>query len=143
MSQSGPAEPAVTSDRSRDQLLSDVASLRGYVLPMHEVLADWDPTFLSAYEGLAAASLGARDLDRRTKEIVYVGVLTAVGTSPEHLRAHLLAAIAHGATERELLQVLELVLMPAGVPRFVAAIDVFSGVFGHAPAHAVRDAHAD
>jgi predicted amidohydrolase/alkylhydroperoxidase/carboxymuconolactone decarboxylase family protein YurZ len=113
-----------------DALLADMERRRGYVLPLHHTLARRDPAFLAAYDAfLHAAFLEARSLDRRIKELIYVGVLTAVDTERGHLVAHMRAAVEHGATEREVLEVLEQVLTTSGVPRFIAGTAAFEEAF--------------
>lgn len=111
-------------------LLAQMQEKRGYVLDIHRTLAARDPAFLVAYERFLEASfLEERSLDRRTKELVYVGVLMALGTPDAHLAAHMRAAVEHGATEAEVLEVLEQVLPPAGVPRFIEAMRTFEETF--------------
>jgi 4-carboxymuconolactone decarboxylase len=108
------------------RLLEELTAKRGYVLDMHRVLAEADPSFLQAYEDfLGQAYLGQRTLDRRTKELIYVAVLTALSAPRAHLIAHIEAALAAGATPSELLEVLEQILPPAGVPRFIEGIDAW------------------
>ena len=53
----------------------------------------------------------------------------ALGTPRSHLVAHMRAAIAAGATEEEILETLELVLPPVGVPRFIEAIAAYEQAF--------------
>jgi predicted amidohydrolase len=125
-------EPAVMDDAA--SLLAEMRRKRGYVLEIHEMLAAWDPTFLRQYDDfLDATFLDNTVLDRRTRELVYVGTLTALGSPREHLVAHLRAALRYGATERELLAVLEQVMPPAGVPRFIEAMKAFRDVCGDSP----------
>lgn len=113
-----------------DALLSEIERRRGYVLDLHRTLARLDPEFLASYDDfLEATFLAERTLDRRVKELVYVGALTAHGTEESHLVAHMRAAVANGATEREVLEVLEQVLAPAGVPRFIAGMRAFERAF--------------
>ena len=112
------------------ELLAELERKRGYVLDLHRTLATRDPAFLSHYEGfLGAAFLQERSLDRRVKELVYIGVLTALSTPRDHLVAHMHAAVAHGATEQEILETVELVLPPTGVPRFIEAMAAFEAAF--------------
>lgn len=109
-----------------DRLLAEIEAKRGYVLEMHRVLAAADPEFLRRYdEFLEAAYLRERSLDRRTKELVYVAVLAALGSPQSHQLAHMRAALAAGATTGELLEVLEQALPPMGVPRFMEAIEAW------------------
>jgi 4-carboxymuconolactone decarboxylase len=117
----------VSTSPDGQELLAEIEAKRGYVLEMHKVLAAADPDFLRSYEAfMEAAYLGERSLDRRTKELVYVAVLAALGSSQAHQLAHMRAALAAGATAGELLEVLEQVLPPAGVPRFMEAVEAWS-----------------
>lgn len=119
--------PAASADAT--EVLAGIERKRGYVLDMHRTLAAADPTFLAAYETLLdAAYLRERTLDRRVKELVYVAVLTALGSSRSHIAAHLRAALAAGATADELLEVLEQILPPCGLPRFMEGLEAWRDV---------------
>jgi predicted amidohydrolase/alkylhydroperoxidase/carboxymuconolactone decarboxylase family protein YurZ len=126
------AAPAAASNGAAPHaadLLLEVERKRGYVLDMHRVLAEADPEFLRAYEDLmTAAYTRDRAVDRRTRELVYTAVLTALGSSRGHVAAHMRAALEAGATATELLQVLEQTLPAAGVPRFMAGLDAWKDV---------------
>lgn len=99
------------TDDSEGGVLAAIEAKRGYVLDLHRLLAAWDPEFLAAYETmLDASSWTERNLDRMTKELIYVGVLTALRTPPHHLATHMRAALQHGATPRQLLEVIQLIL---------------------------------
>src|SRR5437870_3600943 len=99
---------------------------RGYILPFHELLAAHDPGFLRSYDAfLDAALLSQRELDRKTKELVLTGVLTAIAAPRGHIAAHFRAAIAAGATKTEVLEALELVLPSAGVARFMEGLEIW------------------
>ena len=104
-------------------LLDEIEAKRGYVLDMHRVLAEHDPDFLRGYETLIDAAY-VRDgaLDRRTKEFVYVAALVALAAAAG--RAHGGGAEG-GATPEELLQVVEQVMPPAGVPRFIEGLEAW------------------
>jgi len=119
--------------RTRDAatLLAEMERKRGYVLDLHRTLATRDPEFLAIYENfLEGTFLRERRLDRRTKELVYVGVLMALSTPIDHLVAHMRAAVAHGATEQDVLEVLEQALAPCGVARFIEGMAAFDRAFG-------------
>ena len=110
--------------------LEDMVRRRGYVHEFHRVLAEHDLEFLQAYEAmLDAAYLRQRRIPRLTKEMIYVGLLAGIGATREHLKSHMGAAAAEGATSQDILEVLELVLPVAGVARFVEAITVWKEVF--------------
>lgn len=115
-------------------MLAEIERKRGYLLDLHRTLAARDPAFLAHYESfLGAAFLAERALDRREKELIYVGVLTALSTPRSHLVAHMRAAAAAGASEQQVLETLELVLPPAGVPRFIEAMAAFEEAFPTEP----------
>jgi 4-carboxymuconolactone decarboxylase len=117
------------------RLLDELTAKRGYVLEMHRILAAADPDFLEAYEAfLGHAYLAENTLDRRTKELVYTAVLTALAAPREQVVAHMRAATAAGATPRELLEMLEQILPPAGVPRFIEGMEAWQEAFGDAGA---------
>lgn len=117
-----------------DELLEEIERRRGYVLDAHRMLAAADPAFLARYdEFLEATFLQERLLDRRIKEFVYVAALMALGTPRSHLETHMKAAVANGATPREVLEVIEQVLAPAGVPRFLEALEAFNAAFPDFP----------
>jgi 4-carboxymuconolactone decarboxylase len=113
-----------------ERLLEELTRKRGYVLEMHRILAAADPDFLEAYDDfLDHAYLADRSLDRRTKELVYTAVLTAVSAPREQVVAHMKAAIAAGGTPGEVLEVLEQILPPAGVPRFIEGMEAWRDCF--------------
>jgi 4-carboxymuconolactone decarboxylase len=113
-------------DEARE-LLAEIEARRGYIHEMHRVLAEEDPGFLRKYEEfLEAAYLRERSLDRRTKELIYVAALAALGAPRGHQLAHMRAALRAGATRVELLEALEQILPPAGVPKFMEAIEAWS-----------------
>lgn len=112
-------------------LLDEVASKRGYVLEMHKVLAESDPDFLRAYESLIdAAYIRGRAIDRRTKEFIYIGVLIALAAPRPQVVAHMQAAQAAGATPGAVLEVVEQVMPPAGVPRFIEGLQAWAEACG-------------
>lgn len=110
--------------------LEEMVSKRGYVHEFHRVLAEQDLEFLQAYESmLDAAYLRQRRLPRLTKEFVFIAVLAALGSTREHMKAHMVAAAAEGATSADVLELLELSMPLAGVARFVEAVSVWNEVF--------------
>ena len=112
------------------ELLAEIEAKRGYVHEYHRVLAEVDPAFLRAYEGLlSAAYTDERKLIRRDKELVFVGVLTGLGADTKHIAAHLRVANELGMSAQELLEALELCLPPAGVPRFMNAFEAWTETF--------------
>jgi 4-carboxymuconolactone decarboxylase len=114
-------EPTLESMRQR----------RGYLMPFHTLLAEHDPEFLASYDALVeTALLQSRALDRRTKELVLVGILTAISAPRSHLDTHIRAAKNAGASDKEILEALELVMPSAGVARFMEGVETWSQVIG-------------
>lgn len=69
-------------------------------------------------------------LDLRSRQIATVAALTALGTAPVQLRAHIEMALAVGCTEEEIKEVIIQMAVYAGFPAALngmsAAHDVFS-----------------
>lgn len=96
------------ADRRRE-LREAFISERGFWAPPFEAILAADPDFFAAY--LEFSSVPARHgfLEPKIREFIYI----AVDASTTHLhaegtRAHIRAALAHGATKEEVMEVLEL-----------------------------------
>lgn len=104
---------------------------RGYILDWHKVLAEHDFEFLKGYNSLLnAAYTNQRLLDVKTKEMLITAVLMAVRSQPDHIKTHLEMCKKFGVTAQEMLEVLEVVLPPAGVPAFIHSFDLWRQVYG-------------
>lgn len=115
---------------SPDDPLEAVRLRRGYTLPLHTVLASEDPEVLAAYEGMMKALyFKGRRLDGKTKELIYVGALIALGAAEEHIRAHMERAQREGAAPEDVLEALELLIPAAGVARASAGFEIWRRVF--------------
>lgn len=94
------------------ELLERMRELRGYVLPAHEILAERDPDFLDGYDRMfRAANSDASPLTADVRELIVMALDIAVGVSPQAIRAHAEKAIAHGATEAQVLATVELAVI--------------------------------
>lgn len=110
--------------------LAQMEAERGYLLDWHKTLAAHDFEFLKSYNGLlAAAYTRPRLLDAKTKEMVITAVLMAVRSQPTHIKTHLEMCKKFGVTAQEMLEVLEVVLPPAGVPAFMHSFDLWRQVY--------------
>jgi len=97
------------SDERRRELRDRYVEVCGRWDDSLEGLLDLDPSFFEAYLGLAAAPWRGGRLEPKVKELV----LLAVDAAATHLhepgiRLHIRGALEHGATEAELLEVLQL-----------------------------------
>lgn len=118
------------AQREPKRIIESVRKARGYTLPLHSVLANEDPDVLAAYENMMnALYLKSRRLDGRTKELVYVAVLVALGAPETHVRAHMERAHREGATPDEILEALELLIPAAGVARASVGFDTWRRTF--------------
>jgi 4-carboxymuconolactone decarboxylase len=80
--------------------------------------------------GYIAGDLYAdQTLDVRTRELVVLATLAAQGGLTEQLTVHLHTALDNGASEREVVSVLETVGTYAGVPRALNALFTAADVF--------------
>lgn len=91
------------------RLLDDVRADRGYVLPMHEVLAERHPEFLDGYNRMFTAAMNAESpLPGYVRELLVMALDIAVGVKPEVVRAYARKAIELGGTEAQVLAAIEL-----------------------------------
>jgi len=111
---------------TQQEYLRDMMKKRGYVLDYHKVLVAEDFPFIQSLNGLlSTAYTDQRLLDRKTKELVFTAVLTALGAGKEHIKAHIVVAKRHGATKEEILELLELLVLPCGVPKFMLGYEAW------------------
>lgn len=110
--------------------LREMAKTRGYVLDYHKVLVAEDLSFMRAVNELLAVSYtDQRRLNRKTKELVFIAVLTALGAGREHIKAHIEVAKREGATKEEVLELLEMLIMPCGAPKFMLGYEAWAESF--------------
>ncbi len=110
--------------------LREMAQMRGYVLDYHKVLIAEDLQFMRALNDFLAVSYtDQRRLDRKTKELVFIAVLTALGAAKDHIKAHIEVAKREGATKEEILELLEMLVMPCGAPKFMMGYEAWTECF--------------
>ena len=79
------------------------------------------PRIIEAYEGLGDATLSGGPLDRRTAELVKIGI--AVGARLEGAaHAHVRRAVEAGATADEIRHAIRLALTTVGFPTMMSAL---------------------
>lgn len=96
---------------------------RGYVRTFPMIMAYADVEFQGLIGQLADhAYARQRRLSAREKEITLIAVLAASGAEQEHLDVHLRKALGMGIDARDILEALELIVVPAGVDKFERAV---------------------
>mgnify|MGYP000932238869 CR=1 FL=1 len=109
--------------------LDKIRAVRGYTLPLHEILAEANPEFLRRYGQLASYVLFGpkenRALDLKTRFLVLIGITTAVKGDREGIEWAAHRAIQNGATWEEVYEAAFLAGLPAGIPAFEAACRAF------------------
>jgi 4-carboxymuconolactone decarboxylase len=114
-----------------DQLADDlfqVLSLGGVAAPWED-LADFAPGLGAQVRYGLGAVFTRPGLDMRTRELVTVCMLAALGGSDQQLAFHMGGALRVGATAEEVVEALTLVSVCAGLPRGINGIKVAREVF--------------
>lgn len=94
-----------------------------------QVLADRDPDVLAAIQSMTEALGGTpRTLDGKTTELLNIVILTTMRGSAARLRAHMRRAMSQGASEQEILEALELMIAPSGIPVFEHGLSAWAEV---------------
>ncbi|TRW95430.1 carboxymuconolactone decarboxylase [Paracoccus sp. M683] len=104
----------------------------------HRVAANLDALsddFLEIILGFSFADVVSRPgLDLRTREMLTVSALTAMGTAPAQLEFHMRAALHVGVTREEITEILLQIAVYAGVPACMNGIAAAKMAFATAPA---------
>jgi len=99
----------MTETLDREALKQAVIAERGYWHPFHEGLLQMSPDFLRAYLDFVAAPWRSRHLDPKVREFIYIAIDASVTHLYERgLSRHIERALELGATQEEVLQVIEL-----------------------------------
>jgi len=105
------------------------------------ILDQHDPAVGTALARLSAViDHDSRGLDNRTRELVMTIILMCVRATDERIEAQMRRALAAGVTERDLLEAIELIITPAGLPVFDAGLSVWARVTGAKPLQPTIDA---
>ncbi|MCC7283698.1 MAG: carboxymuconolactone decarboxylase family protein [Acetobacteraceae bacterium] len=112
--------------------LAKIRKVRGYTLPLHEVMAEANPEFLRRYGELASYVIFGpaenRALDLKTRFLVMVGITTAVKGDREGIEWAAARAVQHGASWQEVYEAAFLAGLPAGFPAFEGAAKAFQAM---------------
>lgn len=91
--------------------------------------------FLEVVLGFAFADVVSRPgLDLRTREMLTVSALMAMGTAPGQLEFHIRAALNVGVTREEIIEILLQIAVYAGVPACMNGISAAKKAFSAATA---------
>src|ERR1051326_9000689 len=94
------------TEAQKREMAERVLKVRGFAFGLHQILAEADWEFLQRLEHwVEYVYLSDRYIDRRMKELVIIAMLTSLRTLPEHLHAHMLAAVKAGATRQQIIEV--------------------------------------
>ena len=106
---------------------SDAASLDRY----RGVLERHDPETCAALDRVPETVYRkTRSLDARTKELVMIAMLTALKGSDAALRHHVRRAVELGVPKEAVLEAIELVITPAGMPAFEHGLMAWADALG-------------
>jgi alkylhydroperoxidase/carboxymuconolactone decarboxylase family protein YurZ len=106
----------------------------GQVVRYQEILrrlAIIDDGFVEDRAGLGLGQVGSRVLDPKTAALVQVGALAAIGSPAVCLEWSASRALAAGATEDEITDVLLAIAPVAGLGRVVTAVPGVADAFGY------------
>ncbi|UYG07150.1 carboxymuconolactone decarboxylase family protein [Halomonas sp. M4R1S46] len=93
-------------------------------------LDDFDPDATEILLGFAFADVVSRDnLDLKTREMLTVAMLGAMGTAPGQLEFHMRAALHTGVTRDELVEIVMQVAVYAGIPAAMNAMTAAKAAF--------------
>lgn len=98
----------------------------GPIERLRSVLPDVDRFAVDYFYGEIYARPG---LDLRTREIVSVAALAAIGTAAPQLRAHINGALNVGVTKSEIVEILLQVSLAAGFPATLNGLTAAAEVF--------------
>ena len=99
----------MTESVDREALKQAVIAERGYWHPFHEGLLQMSPDFLGAYLDFVSGPWKSRHLEPKVREFIYIAIDASVTHLYERgVRRHIERALELGATQEEVLQVIEL-----------------------------------
>ena len=119
------------SSEETEAILEHALQDRGYVLEMHRIMAEADLEWVKKYNVFIEATYtGERLLDRKTKELLQVVVEAALRADQDQIQAHIRVALREGATPEEVLEALQVVIMPMGGLAFRRGVQAWAAETG-------------
>ena len=123
------------SETERSERLSRALELletmeRGAPEKVTANLDELSPEFTEIILGFAFADVGARPaIDLKTREMMTVAALTAMGTAPGQLEFHIRAALNVGVSREEIIEILLQMAVYAGVPACINGVAMAKKAF--------------
>ena len=115
-----------TLDPHRQRLKDEFTESRGYWAPLWDQVLEISPEYFEAYMKLSSVPWKTGTLEPKVREFIYIGIDTATTHLHEQgTRVHMQNAIRYGATQAELMEVLQLAsvlgvhTMTMGLPALV------------------------
>lgn len=109
----------MSKQKAVNEALVKLKKSRGHVLPVHRLMAEFEPSLLARYMELSQYLLFEEKqhaLDLKTRFLVLVGITTAVKGDPEGVEWSSARAVKYGATREEVAEAALLAMLPSGVP---------------------------
>jgi alkylhydroperoxidase/carboxymuconolactone decarboxylase family protein YurZ len=117
-----------------EQYMTEYLQKRGYTRRHPTIMAHADLEFQRQLGQLADYTYKSqRRLSAREKELALIAALAAGGAGHEHLQSHLRKALDMGLDRQDLLECLELVLVPCGLTKFEAAVEMLDDLVPFVP----------
>ena len=115
-----------TLDSHRQRLKDEFTESRGYWAPLWDQVLEISPEYFEAYMKLSSVPWKTGTLEPKVREFIYIAIDTATTHLHEQgTRVHMQNAIRYGATQAELMEVLQLAsvlgvhTMTMGLPALV------------------------
>ncbi len=117
-----------------EELIRRIEETRGWILPEQEFMVRRDIEFYRRHNEKFDHFM-TRDgvLPRKILELLYIVALCVrlpAGETQTYIKNHVRQALAHGATEQEILEAVELTIFPGGSPSMNAGIKALMEVLG-------------
>lgn len=100
-------------EQDPDELIRRMYEPRGYLHEWHVYMAERAPDYLAAWEAFTRSAGAGSQLPKRYRELVYVGVLAAIGEEAV-AKNHMHAALDAGACEQDLMDAVVAAANPTG-----------------------------
>ena len=119
-------------DPEAKKLIEEIKASRGWILPEQEFMAERDIEFYRRHNEKFSHFMNRENaLPRKILELLFIVALCVrlpAGETHAYIKNHIHQALEHGATEREILEAIELVIFPGGSPSMNAGIKAFREV---------------